>query len=408
MLTLRLTQLIYSTLMKHYNQVNKELQKVLTSQCFSKSVVLKELFKYLVEKSVKGEELREIEIAYEIFGKRQSQEKEKNIRIYIFNLRKKLKEYYTKEGTNDEIVFSIPKGSYEVDIKVNRKLLFTTQIAKLTPYLLLLSALLLTLTLVVYQGKSRSEITKSFIWSDIYKSDYPLLIVLGDHYFVKARNTLGQMGTTRYLNINSDKDFEELLTTLPPTQDDFQKTSQTYINKQAPFALYKVLSFLGGNQIEIDMRYSSALQWEHLTNRNTLFIGSYKTQGILKTIFEKTGISFDSETSELSYSYGDSIAFFSTNTEEFLTEEFASLIHFKTSDGRIVMALMCNTDLGNIATIKYLSQPENLKELKQLQKKYPHSNFKAIFEVSGQNQTDFQISLKEIDPIELDIDKIWP
>ena len=47
------------------------------------------------------------EIAYEVFGKKQSQDKEVNIRIYVFNLRKKLKEYYEKEGRNDEIIFSI-------------------------------------------------------------------------------------------------------------------------------------------------------------------------------------------------------------------------------------------------------------------------------------------------------------
>ncbi|WP_297092518.1 hypothetical protein [uncultured Draconibacterium sp.] len=394
--------------MKNYHQINKELHKVLNSQCFAKSVVLKELFKHLVEKSLKGEELREIEIAYEVFGKKQSQEKEKNIRIYIFNLRKKLKEYYAKEGAGDEIVFSIPKGGYEVDIKVNRKLVWTSRITKLSPYILIVSALFLIFSLLIYQGKNRVQITKSFLWNDIYTSDYPLLIVLGDHYFVRARNTLGQMGTTRYTSINSDKDFEALLNTLPPGQDDFKKTSQTYINKQAPFALYKVLSFLGGNQMNINMRYSSDLQWEHLTNRNTLFIGSYKTQGILKDVFEKTGISFDSKSSMVSYLHNDSVSVFQPDTEEFLTQEYASLIHFKTSDERIVMALMCNTDVGNIATVKYLSRPEHLKQLKQLLKEHNNTNFKALFEVSGQNQTDFQIFLKRIDPIQVDIDKIWP
>lgn len=62
---------------------------------------------------------------------------------------------------------------------------------------------------------------------------------------------------------------------------------------------------------------------------------------------------------------------------------------------------MCDTDIGNVATIKYLSKPENLKLLKQQTKDFPSENFKAIFEVRGKQQTDFKIVLKRIDPIEV-------
>ncbi len=394
--------------MKQYLQISNALQKVLTSQCFSKSVVLNELFRHLVEKSVKGEELREVEIAYEVFGKKQSKDKEVNIRIYVFNLRKKLKEYYEKEGQNDEIVFSIPKGGYEVDIKTNRNLIWKSRISKFSPYVLVISLVFFVLSFFFFRGEKSPEATRCFLWNKIYNSDYPLLIVLGDHYFVMARNTLGQMGTTRYMQINSDADFEELLSELPADQDDFQKTDQTYINKQAPFAMYKILSFLGGDKIDIDMRYSSDLEWEHLEHNNTLFIGSYKTQSILKNIFEKTGINFNIKDSEVKYLHNDSTISFQRNMEEFLIKEFASLIHFSTSDGRIIMALMCNSDLGNIALVKYISQPENLAKLKEYTRNFPSMNFRAIFEVSGRKQTDFQIQLKYIDPINIDTDDFWP
>ncbi len=408
LLTLSLTQFIISYLMRQYHQINHALQKVLNSQCFSKSVVLKELFKHLVEKSVKGEDLNEVDIAYEVFGKKHDQDKEVNIRIYVFNLRKKLHEYYEKEGQNDEIVFSIPKGNYEVDITVNRKLIWKSRMVKFSPVLLVFSVLFMALTFIVNHSEKRPEITRSFLWNGIYKSDYPLLIVLGDHYFVLARNKMGQLGTTRYTHINSDNDFNSLLSELPETQNDFLKTDQTYINKQAPFAMYKVLSFLGGNQVDIDMRYSSDLQWEHLAKNNTLFIGSYKTQGILKDIFEKTGIYFNIDESEVSYTHNDSTEVFQSRQSEFLSKEFASLIHFTTNDSRIVMALMCNTDLGNIALVKHISEPENLEKLKEYALNFPNDNFRAIFEVSGQKQTDFKIQLKYIDPITIDIDEIWP
>lgn len=394
--------------MTQYHQINQHLQKILNSQCFAKSVVLKELFRHLLEKSVKGEELKEIEIAYEVFGKKNIEEKERNIRIYVFNLRKKLKEYYEKEGQDDKIVFSIPKGAYEVDIKLNRALIWKNRLAKLAPIFFVVAALFLVLAVFLQNGPKRPTVTKQFIWKYIYESEYPLLIVLGDHYFVQARNSLGNMGATRYTSINSDNDFEAFLRDIPGQRNDFKTTNQTYINKQAPLVMFKFLRFLGGKHLELDMRYSSDLEWEHLENNNTLFIGSYKTQGILQDIFEKTGISFNSKNNKVSYTHNDSTTVYFPDSEEFLTQEFASVIHFQTKDNKTVLAMMCNTDVGNIATAKYLSNVENLKSLKERIRNFPSTNFKAIFEVSGQNQTDFTIHIKRFDPIQIDMNELWP
>lgn len=394
--------------MSQYHLIYQELQKVINSQCFSKSVVLKELFKHLVEKSIKGEEPIEHEIAYEIFGKKPDSEKEKNIRIYVFNLRKKLKEYYDKEGQNDKVIFSIPKGAYEVKTQINKKILWKTRMTKLAPGLFIASLLVCLISFLLSNQKQRPEITRHFIWSNIYESEHPLLMVLGDHYFVMARNTLGNMGITRYTHINSDEEFEQLLHEHTEFENDFDRSSQTYINKQAPLVMYRILSFLGGNQIKIDMRYSSDLEWEHLENNNTLFIGSYKTQGILKDIFEEIGIEFNAKNTRVSYTHADSTTVYFPDSEQFLRKEYASLIHFKTKDNKIVMALMCNTDIGNIASIKYLTSAKNLKDLHQLTSSYTNQNFKAIFEVNGQNQTDFRTTLVRIDPIEIDINELWP
>lgn len=394
--------------MSKYQQINHHIQKVINSQCFTKSVVLKELFKLLVEQSVKGEELKELEIAYQIFGKHNKSDKEKNIRIYVFNLRKKLKEYYEKEGSNDVILFSIPKGGYEVKITTNRKLYFRSQMARFSPYILGLSIALLVVAALLFQSGARHELTRKYIWKDIYKSEYPLLMVLGDHYFVNQRNVFGRMSATRFTDINTDSDFDRMISQSPQTEKDLQKTGQTYINRQGPFAMYKIMEFLGGGKPTINMRYVSNLEWEHVKNTNTIFIGSYKTQLILKQVFERVGIAYQVNGSKLKYTVNDSTLTYQSRGEEFLNREFVSFTHFKTSDGRIVMSLMCNSDVGNIGAVKYLSIPENLDKLKQLTKKFGHDNFKAVFEVRGNELTDFEMALKRIDPITADIDELWP
>lgn len=394
--------------MTKYHQINQHLQKILNSQCFSKSVVLKELLNILVEKSLHGETPKEVEIAFEIFGKSKTPEKEKNIRIYVYNLRKKLKEYYEKEGQSDLVVFSIPKGGYEVKIKTNRNLLIKSYLSKYSLYILALGLVLTVLSIFLLPHTQRSKVSKSFIWNDIYKSEYPLLIILGDHYFVNQRNVFGNMSATRFTDINSDQDFQNMLDDSPEVAANLSRTRQTYINKQGPFALYKLLTFMGGGDLDINMRYSSELLWEHMKNTNTIFIGSYKTQQILKTVFEEMGIKYEYAGAKVRYTVNDSTIIFNPRSEEFLNKEYASLIHFKTQDNRSVIALMCNTDVGNMATIKYLSVPENLKAIKKRAKQVGSNNFKAVFEVRGRQQTDFEIYLKRIDPISVDIDKLWP
>ncbi len=388
--------------------IKNYLKKALNSQCFTKSVVIKELLKFLVEQSIKGEIPTEYEIAYHVFGKNSDTDKEKNIRIYIHNLRKKLQDYYKKEGYEDEIIFSIPKGGYKVVFNENKKVIAKKRLAKMSPYLLIASILILVIAISIFSSKDRAKVTRSFIWEEIYQSQHPLLVILGDHYFFKVRDQLGGMGITRYTNINSDNDLDKLLDNYTETDIEVEKTDQTYINKQAPFGLYKIMSFLGGGQVNINMRYSSNLQWEHLADNNVIFIGSYKTQNILRQIHEKIGIRYDVDETKLYYQFKDSTILFDSKSDDFLNTEYASLSRFITSDGRSIISFMCDSDVGNIATLKYFSESKNLKELEQMAKQWSTSNFKAVFEVRGHEQTDFEIYLRRLDPILENIDEIWP
>lgn len=394
--------------MTNFQKIHLHLNKVLNSQCFSMSVVVKELFKYLVEKTIDGEAPKEMEILYEVFGNSQNQTKEKNIRIYVHNLRKKLDEYYQKEGAGDEIIFALPKGAYQVKIIRNKRMIFRSQIAKLTPYILGLSLVFFLLATLVISSKDRSLQTRSYIWKDIYKSKYPLLIILGDHYFFNVKNVSGSMATTRIAEINSDDDFNELLKANPEVSDSFVKSELTYISKQVPLGLFSIMSFLGGGHNDINIRYSSNLKWEHLHATNAIYFGSYKTQYVLRQIFEKIGITFNVTDSKLVYTVNDSTSIYDSKNNGFLYVEYATLVHFKTKDERIVMALLCNSDIGNIATIKYLSQPKNLRELKSLTSNFQSENYKVVFEVRGENQTDFRTILKRIDPVTMNMDEIWP
>ena len=54
--------------------------------------------------------------------------------------------------------------------------------------------------------------------------------------------------------------------------------------------------------------------------------------------------------------------------------------------------------------MKYLTDKKN----SDFQEKENEQNYKAVFEVKGQDLTDFKVDLIRIDPIRENISEIWP
>src|SRR4249920_1587087 len=79
-----------------------ELKAVLESQLFVRSPTLAHLLSYLCEKKFAGEsdQIKEYSVALDVFGRRDSfdQDTDSIVRVQANRLRKRLGEYYAKEG----------------------------------------------------------------------------------------------------------------------------------------------------------------------------------------------------------------------------------------------------------------------------------------------------------------------
>ena len=89
-----------------------------------------------------------------------------------------------------------------------------------------------------------------------------MLIVLGDHYFFTDSIATGRMGPSRDTHINSDEDLDAYLKTHPESLGKIRKSNTTYINRQAPIGLFRLMSMFGGGVAQVEMKYSSQLKWE--------------------------------------------------------------------------------------------------------------------------------------------------
>jgi hypothetical protein len=92
------------------------LERVLRSKTFSRADSIRQILKFIVEKSIEGnaDSIKEYSIATEGLGRPPDFDPKADsiVRIQVQRLRKRLEEYYHEEGAGDPVRIEIPAGHY--------------------------------------------------------------------------------------------------------------------------------------------------------------------------------------------------------------------------------------------------------------------------------------------------------
>src|SRR5580692_15499 len=92
------------------------IERITASLPFQKSTRLRDLLRFMAERSIRGEiqDLSEHRIGSAVFGKAQdySVVEDSSVRVHVRQLRLKLHEYFDGEGRGESVVVEIPKGAY--------------------------------------------------------------------------------------------------------------------------------------------------------------------------------------------------------------------------------------------------------------------------------------------------------
>jgi hypothetical protein len=98
------------------NLCHDQVEKIVTSKTFQSAPTLQQLFRFLARRAVEAhsEEIKEYTIGVEALGRKQDFDPKTDpiVRVQVYRLRQKLKEYYQLEGSQDPILVDIPKGHY--------------------------------------------------------------------------------------------------------------------------------------------------------------------------------------------------------------------------------------------------------------------------------------------------------
>jgi TolB-like protein len=96
--------------------ISVQLDKILLTDGFQNSNILSRFLKFIVEETLAGHEteLKEYIIAIKVLSKRSdfNPQLDPIVRIHAGRLRRALHEYYLDKGKDDQLIISMPKGSY--------------------------------------------------------------------------------------------------------------------------------------------------------------------------------------------------------------------------------------------------------------------------------------------------------
>ncbi len=92
------------------------VQRIVGSNTFKSAPTLQQLFQFLATRALDAhpDEIKEYTIGVEALGRKQDFDPKIDpiVRVQIYRLRQKLKEYYEMEGSRDSILVEVPKGHY--------------------------------------------------------------------------------------------------------------------------------------------------------------------------------------------------------------------------------------------------------------------------------------------------------
>lgn len=389
------------------------LDKVLASEEFANSERCQEILKYLVEASLSNHSLDEFTIAKDIFGKEEfNPTEDASVRVYISQIRKKLKYYYKTEGKDDKIKLTTPKGNYNV--KFIKKSHFIKDYIKHHFLNLIFPILTLLLSIALIYFLSRANNKKSInisendpVWFEILQSNKPTTLVLGDYFFLTYQD--GEEHSDRNIRdplINSKKDFEDYIKNNPSNKDFLTPQTYTYMRPNSIWAVEELLPILKAAESSFHIKLASELEKEEINTNNLIFVGDFKAMYNLKPLLKKINVGFSLHPFYLDiYNKNDDIVRRFKNTMGVDVRKYTeySLISKFSGENNNTIMLIIGFDQASITqAVNEVTDPNFSKILlndraKSIKRPFL---FKSVLEVKGYEWADLSSNIKYFDVID--------
>ena len=390
------------------SELEQEIERVREAGVIGKRGRLVDLFDFIAARSLSGLPPKETEIATSVFGRSVGQDGEdSSVRVYVHRLRKKLEEYYLREGAGPNGRLILPRGAYAFELETGPDPVATpvdaSAVARsrsVTPWLIgVLAACLIVILFQSWALMSRTtssaeHFLSSPVWAPLAERNRPLLIVLGDYYiFGEFEDGLFLNRLIRDFDINSSMDLTDYLLDEPELIGTYVDVSLGYLPVSSAHALNDLLPPLVARQPEIMM--ASDLTEAQIRQSDIIYLGLTSGLGMLQdTVFADSrfqpGRTFD----ELVDTTGET---------EFVSDEFQGISEdmtyrdfalFSLSEGPgdgLIWVMAGTRDTGLIGLSDMLHRRDWAQNTLSADPVRP--GYQAVFEVTGQRQRALAVRL---------------
>jgi hypothetical protein len=382
------------------------MDRILSSEIFAHSQVYQDLLRYLVEASIKNSPPKEFTIATDVFhkGKDFDPGRDTIVRVYVYNLRKKLDQYYRGDGKNEKIRIEIPKGHYELDFILRHQKKEKRSFSKVW---ILAAALVLTLINIVFlfMNLQKSETTflmKSEVWRDFFDSPFQKQVVLGDHFFyVKDSRDRDKRTILRRDDINSNDEFFQY-----KSQDisrrDYVQLRYPMFPKNSVWPLADIAALFSYCDIDFELEYASNINASDFREKDMIFIGSFHTLGAFAQTFRNSNFTYKVYPNQLAYydSENDTTVTKLENDDPVYSHvDYGIARKIPGPNGTTLLMFTSFHETGTHGVIKYFTEATTLAELDATLIKefgYVPNYFEILFRASGYNRTVYTTEIEKI------------
>lgn len=381
-------------------KIREYLQGICSDETFAKSKRYTHLLTFLVEQAIAGKMLKEHIIGMELFEQNYNEDKNDGIvRVYMYNLRKKLKTYYTGAGINDEIVFALEKGSYNLKFNLNTNT--TEQVIDAKPInrttkkiaISLVIAFVIVAMVCFYFAFSKPD---NYCWDAFFDKDATNTCILADQVILNKKG--GDSGDVLILSeVNSSSDF--IAYTEKNNVDTLELADYTFFTKAIPYSLHNLSRWFCIHSQDFSPIPESEFRYEETKRSNIIYLGQYKTMSVSKEVFLRNSKVFKANYNNFEYLKDGKITQYKASFEKSLRAEYAMVSYMSLSNGNKALYFVSNNDIGTMATINKFTDPEFLE---QFYKEIPSSEayFNALFKVEGIGRADVSCELVALEVIE--------
>ena len=384
---------------KKRKEINEALNRIKLHELFVRSSTYSRLLKYLVEKALAKEDLKEYTIGADLFGENYVNDKnDGTVRSKMYKLRKKLSKYYETDGKEEIVIFDIKKGQYNLSF-LSANEYFKSKPGKTKTvtipikYIRLFFSVIL-LSLISFFVIKNIVSKPTFIWKNYFETNAQNLLIISDQFIVYEKMEDERMYGISYPEINNYNDFIKYSQKHP--EKELKPTDYTLMSKMAPYTVNTLSKWFETNKYDFHLQLESKLKYEDIQNNNILFVGQYKTMNLSRSLFLQN--------SKVFTTYGDGFKFKNNSYEKVYNTKFGNnvnvefaMVSFTTlNNGKNALYFVSNNDIGVMATVHKFTNKQWLAEFKkQLPKKSEH--FNALFEVSGMQRNDVSCKLVELE-----------